>query len=92
MKNFNIEEQFLQYLKLVKLDMNTMPLTQIIETKRAFIAGVGQLLVFMLQAQKTHTDEEGANMLTDLDRQLTVYWEMQLDQFKAEGNTKKTNC
>lgn len=77
MKKFNIEEQFLTYLELMKLDHEKMPLDQLTETKRAFIGALSQFYIFLFSSAKSLSDDEGAEALVDLQSQLSIYWEVQ---------------
>lgn len=47
MNQFNLENQYQIYLQLVNLNESTMSPIQRTETRRAFMAGCGQMLVLM---------------------------------------------
>ena len=71
MEEFDIEFQWQQYLQLVGLSLDSMHPTQIIETKRAFIAGMGQLFVLFGMDQ----DEEAAEIaLNKMFNQIKAFW------------------
>ena len=52
MNKFELEDAFLEYLKMVKLELKDMSIIQLVETKRAFYAGCG----YMFRALESTAD------------------------------------
>lgn len=74
---FNLEHQYQLYLKRVNLNEYTMHPVQKIETKRAFMGGVGQLLFLMRDDMTELGDEEAMGVLESLKNQVGKYWNQQ---------------
>lgn len=80
-KDLDIEIQYQHYLKLTGLFESTMHPTQKVETKRAFMAGFGQMIILMLEVVSEIEDEDRAVLhLEDLFNQTQMFW-------KNEGKT-----
>ncbi|MFL9844719.1 hypothetical protein [Flavobacterium rhizosphaerae] len=75
MKTFNIEEQWQLYLERVQLSENIMNPLQVQETKRAFMAGIGQLYMWLINDSAALTADEAEQSLHDLLLQLQEYWD-----------------
>jgi hypothetical protein len=67
-KKFTIEHQFQLYLQMVKLDPAQMSAIQLKETKQAFFASAGQMLI-LLRDDVSALDEEQA--IKTLDEMLS---------------------
>lgn len=82
MNNFIIEKAFLDYLKMVKLDINSMSAIQIKETQSAFFAGCGYMF---------RTLESTSNLPTE-DKAIFVYknFENQIEEFFKEEVIKQS--
>ncbi len=79
---FDLEQQFEFYLNIMKLDKAKMPEVQIVETKRAFMAGVGQMLA-LAQSKISQLDEEEAiNTLEDMYKQVDTFFEEEVGKLE----------
>lgn len=77
-----VEEMFLQYLKLVKLDVNEISDVQLIETRRAFYGAVGMVLVLIMeQGEKKRSQKELTDLLNNIRTEVWKFW-------KFEGSDK----
>lgn len=76
-RKVNIEELFEKYLKDAKLDKSKMPPVQIRETKRAFFNGCAALLHTLMDAVSGLSDEDGAETLENIDKQIRQFWILQ---------------
>lgn len=77
-KNFDIDYQFDRYLERVNLKHLPIDSIQYIETKRAFYAGAGQILLLL------------SNELTKMDDGLAIeYFDYMLNQVKGFYNSQK---
>lgn len=76
---FDVEKQFLEYAKRVKLDKNRVPAIQWIETRRAFFGAWGQALYMLRDDLSELTEDEGVEVLEDMKNQVLRFWQ-------AEGN------
>lgn len=76
-KEFNIEAEFQAYCKRVRLDLDTCHPTQVIETRRAFFAGIGQLLVFMRDEIGVMDEDAGVAELERMHDQVKAFWTRQ---------------
>lgn len=74
MTDFNLENQYRAYLKMVGLDESKMIPIQRTETKRAFMAGCGQMLILM-RDEVTQLDEDNAvEALEGMIAQTEKFW------------------
>lgn len=73
MNVFNLDEQFNQYLKLMRFDMSKMPEIQHKELKRAFYCGMAQLFKLFKEDMPELSDEDGFKTLNYLDEQLNDF-------------------
>lgn len=74
---FNIEYQYKLYLERVKLNENIIPEVQKIETKRAFMAGMAQMLFLLRDDVSLLEDEVAVDMLENLKNQVGKFWNNQ---------------
>lgn len=81
---FNIEQEFKNYCDRVKLDTDNCPPVQVIETRRAFYAGVTSLLVFMRNDIAEQPEDDGVAALELVWSDLQRFWERQ-----AGGGNRK---
>ena len=71
-KEYTADHLWKQYLKLVGLDVNKMPMIQVRETKRAFYGALGNLIVMMRELPDD--DEKAADILSELEREVAGFW------------------
>jgi hypothetical protein len=76
MNEFNIEEQWLMYLRLMKLDINLMPEVQITETKRAFVGGISQSISWAMGL--TGDEEDKFMQLIGVASYLQWFWDAEV--------------
>jgi hypothetical protein len=74
---FNIEAEFQAYCKRVRLDLDTCHPAQVIETRRAFFAAIGQLLVFMRDDLSQLSEDDGVAELERMHDQVKAFWTRQ---------------
>lgn len=72
--DFDIENEYKLYLKRMSLDENLMSRLQNQETKRAFMSGMGQMLIIMRNKVPELETEEALKVLDDLVDQITDYF------------------
>lgn len=76
-KQFNPEAEFQEYCKRVRLDLENCSPTQVIETRRAFYAGIGNLLVFLREDLSTLDEEDGVAELDRIWNKVGAFWKRQ---------------
>lgn len=81
---FNCESEFQQYCERVKLDLDTCHPVQVIETRRAFLAGVAQMLVFLRDGISQLSEDECVAELERINKQVQTFWERQAAVRTAE--------
>lgn len=77
---FNLDEQWKFYLHLSKQDETKMSPVQLQETKRAFYAGIGQLLVLLRDTMFDMTDDDAVEKLESMFSQVSDFWLKQSNQ------------
>lgn len=78
-QKFNLEEQFQLYLQRVGLNPAVMNAVQLRETKNAFVAGIGQLLMYQYEITSADIpDEVGGQYLEDIKTQVGNFFMEQL--------------
>lgn len=71
--DFNLNQEYQNYLQQVGLNEQSMHPVQIQETKRAFYGGCGQM--FLLVSKTAELSEDDAiKALSELERQISVFW------------------
>lgn len=80
MPDFTAENQWQEYLKRVNLNEATMHPVQRQETKRAFFAGIGQLLVLQRDEIALLPDDSGADVLQDIFNEVLNFWQKEVGQ------------
>jgi hypothetical protein len=78
MDNFNLEDQFKQYLAKVELDPNKMSAIQLHETRNAFMAGAASLLVIFTVEITELSENRAMNEITAIHEQLATFWKSKL--------------
>lgn len=78
MNQFNLENQYKMYLQRVGLDENRMPRKQRVETKRAFFAACGQMLI-LLRDEMPDDEKQAVDTMQDMFNQVANF-------FIAESN------
>lgn len=74
MEKFDIEFQYNLYLDKVGLKEENMHPLQALETKRAFMAAAGQILVLLRDDISELSDDEGIDVLEKLMTQVANFW------------------
>lgn len=74
MADFNLDSQYKAYLKMVGLDESKMIPIQRIETKRAFMAGCGQMLVLMRDEVSQLQEDNAVEALESMIQQTETFW------------------
>ncbi|MGB3452928.1 MAG: hypothetical protein WBA59_03760 [Moheibacter sp.] len=74
MTKFKIEDQYQQYLKKVGLKEENMHPTQRVETKRAFMAGCGQMLVLLRDEIGELEEDDAVEQMGSLLNQVSEFW------------------
>lgn len=77
MANIDINKTFREYCERVGLDIATAPTAQVIETRRAFFAGVGQLLVWFRTEMSDDEDVAVVEMQKAWD-DVEAFWKRQV--------------
>lgn len=73
MDKFNLHTEYKKYLKRVGLEEGRMHRIQRIETKRAFVAGFGQMVI-LLRDDLPDNEDEAVAVLDSLINQVNVFW------------------
>lgn len=71
---FDVEKQFLEYAKRVKLDKNRVPAIQWIETRRAFFGAWGQALYMLRDDLSELTEDDGVEVLEMMWQEVSNFW------------------
>lgn len=71
---FNLEWQYQEYLKRVNLPESKMHPIQRIETKRAFMAAAGQMLITLRDEVSKLDDDEAVKVMENMTNQVADYW------------------
>lgn len=77
-EEINIEIQFENYLKRVKLDKNKMSRTQYDETKKAFFAGASSMLVLFRTSIPDLPDKQAIIAMEKLWQEAEFFWKINL--------------
>jgi hypothetical protein len=86
MDTFIIETAFLEYLKLMKLNIEELSQTQLIETKNAFYAGCGFMFRAFERAGELSSDESTMDVFASLEKQIETYFQNQVTDFQKKWN------
>lgn len=82
-KNFSVEDQFKEYARRVKLDRGKVSFTQWIETKRAFFAAWGQLLLVLRDEVSEFNEDDGVEILEQMKNEVMAFWEKEAMTMKS---------
>lgn len=74
METFDIEQAFLEYLKMVKLNINDLNEMQLQETKRAFYGGSGYMIRALQRANNLPTQHESLTVFNNLEKQIENFF------------------
>lgn len=74
MSTIKIEEYYQFYLEKVKLKEAAMSNVQRVETKRAFMAGMSQMLNMLTKEISAVNEAEGVEIINNLFNQLSQFW------------------
>lgn len=77
---FDLNFQFYLYLHKLKLDPRTLPAGQYGEIKRAFYAGVGQMMMLMAMDMADLSDQEANEKTLYLTKQITEFWKAEVER------------
>jgi len=77
---FNLHYQYELYKKRVGLDNIELPKIQETEMKRAFMGGIGQLLVLFLTDLATLEENEAVKVLDDMKNQVQNFWNNEVNK------------
>lgn len=77
-KFFTIEQQYQQYLKLVRLSEENMHPVQKTETRRAFYGGCVQLLLILRDGVAELPEDEAVQVMEDLLEEARDFWRKEL--------------
>lgn len=78
-QSLDLEDQYKNYLELARMSESDMHPTQRTETKRAFMAGCGQMLVLFRDVLGAMEDEYKAVLhMEDLFNQVEIYWKNEI--------------
>lgn len=88
MKTFELSSEFLQYLELVGLNIETLPAIQLQEIKRAFYGGCGRMHRLMEKCGEIAEASEIIATINDLEDQINIFWvEQDMENVAAVNNT-----
>lgn len=74
---FNIEKEFQLYCERSRLNLDTCPPVQGIETRRAFYGAVGQLLIYLRDDLAAEAEDDCVAELGRIFKQVASFWERQ---------------
>lgn len=74
MNEFNLEYQYQKYLELVDMPERSMCDSQRTDTRSAFMAAAGILLVMFREKLSVLPHEEAMEVLEDLEFQVVHFW------------------
>ncbi|MGE0294916.1 MAG: hypothetical protein AB7P97_21425 [Hyphomonadaceae bacterium] len=80
MTEYKIESRFQQYCVLAQLDLDNCPTAQVIETRRAFYAGVGSVMLFLRNEVNHLSDEEIVAECNRILASIGAFWKRQAGQ------------
>jgi hypothetical protein len=78
MNKYNIESAFLNYLKVEKMDIETMTPEKLKETKHAFFAGYSYLLAAMETISDLPTEEEAVFVYKNFYNQIEEFFKVEI--------------
>lgn len=84
-KQFNIEEQYQRYLKMVKLSEEQMPEDQKVEMRRAFYGGIGQMTIWMFTDMDQMTEPDAMLALDSIRKETLEFWKEQAVDITSRG-------
>ncbi len=78
--DFTIQTQWEKYLKRVDLKESEMLPIQTQETKRAFFAGVSQLLVLLREDVSALEENEAINTMERMETECGEFWKTEVEK------------
>ena len=72
-----VEQQYQHYLQITGLDEKTMHTEQKVETKRAFYAGFGNAIVWLMDNSRDSPVELFESDIESVKNELTQFWQSQ---------------
>jgi hypothetical protein len=79
MEKFNIDEAFEEYLKMSELKPSEMSEIQLTETRRAFFAGSGYMLMALIKVNNTLKMHEALPVFESFKKQVSNFWETEVN-------------
>jgi len=73
-QRFDIEAEFVKYMQRMKLDITIIDLPELSEYKRAFFAGLTQLVLYLTHENNVVKDIDTVLRLQDIQQQLSPFW------------------
>lgn len=80
MEKFDLEHQYREYLRLMKLDESKMHPVQKVETKRVFYGACGQILMLLQQDISELDEEKGVEVLQNMLEQCVHFFQKELNR------------
>lgn len=74
MEKFNLEHQYKLYLKRSGLKEEDMPVSQRVETKRAFMGGCSQMVMLFTDDIAELEETEALKIFSDIINQCANFW------------------
>lgn len=85
--NIDLHNEFQNYLRMVGLDKVILNELQMIELKRAFMGGCGQLLVIFRDVMsQAKTEEEFQKEVEGLTEQILQFWKSENEKYSSKNN------
>lgn len=74
-RSSKLEDQYELYLRLSELDESRMNKIQRIETKRAWMAGAGQMLLYFKNQLSEASEGDALSTMMSMEEQVTKFWQ-----------------
>lgn len=89
---FDIESQFLQYIKRGGVPLEVMPPVQVLETRRAFYGSWGVLLLVLRDNMGILPENIAIRVMDEMLNNVNRFWENEVEQeriYKTKQNKKE---
>lgn len=80
MNSYNLETAFLEYLKMVNLDIKHLSIIELVETKRSFFAGCGYMFRALESISSLQTEEEAIYVFKNFEAQINEFFKKEIIQ------------
>jgi hypothetical protein len=80
MNSYNLETAFLEYLKMVNLEMKHLSIIELVQTKRAFFAGCGYLFRALESTSNMATEQEAIYVYKSFEAQINEFFKKEIIQ------------